>query len=49
MIQGIFRGGDGVADSGAHQSVSAGNSSLTFGVVTSTTLEGDESPEAFHA
>ena len=36
-------------DSGADQSISAGGSVSTCGVVTSTTLEGDESPEAFHA
>ena len=36
-------------DSGADQSISAGGSVSTGGVVTSTTLEGDETPEPFHA
>ena len=33
----------------AGHSLSAGSSVSACGVVTSTTLEGDESPEAFHA
>ena len=33
----------------ADHSLSAGGSVPAGGIVTSTTLEGDESPEAFHA
>jgi hypothetical protein len=36
-------------DSIADHSSSAGGSVPVSGIVTSTTLEGDESPEAFHA
>jgi hypothetical protein len=36
-------------DSSADHSLSAGSSVSAGGIVTSTTLEGDESPEAFHA
>jgi hypothetical protein len=36
-------------DSSADHFLSAGSSVSVCGVVTSTTLEGDESPEAFHA
>jgi hypothetical protein len=36
-------------DSSADHSGSAGSSIPVCGVVTSTTLEGGESPEAFHA
>ena len=44
-----FAKGKASLDFGADHSWSAGDSVLACGVVTSTTFEGDESPEAFHA
>ena len=44
-----FAEGTASRDSGADQSLSVDGSSPICGVVTSTTLEGDETPELFHA
>ena len=48
-IKATFTEGTASRDSCADHSFSVGGSVSICGVVTSTTLEGDESPEVFHA